>query len=77
MPRKKESLNELLAPGNKLKIYIGENNPNNKTVHIRAIVDESIVVYRVWRKSWQGWDYWCRASSYFEGLYKEGYLKRG
>jgi hypothetical protein len=56
-------LPEYVKVGATLRWYWNENNSNNKTVHIRAIVDGDQIVYRWWsrRKGWQykvEWGYW-------------------
>ena len=38
----------LVQPGHRLRLYFNEGNPNNQIRHIRAIVDDDQVVYRVW-----------------------------
>jgi hypothetical protein len=64
---KKIEINDLpkyLQPGNKLKIFYNEGNPNNSTIHILGIVDEEIekrktklIVYKKWLKHKKYWDY--------------------
>lgn len=34
---------ELLKPGYAYRLFINDNNPNNKTIHVRAIVDDHVV----------------------------------
>lgn len=48
----KKTLDEMLQPGKKVKVFYGEKNINNETRHIRAIIDEEYIVYRVWYRSW-------------------------
>ena len=43
--------------GKKYKIYFSENNINNKTIHVLAIVDEDQVVYKWWSKRKDRWIY--------------------
>ena len=66
---------QLLQKGRKLKIYWGEKNMNNKTIHIRAIVDDDIVVYKFWLKRKKYWTYKTDNFYYFGLLYKDGILK--
>ena len=46
-----------ILPGQSYKLNLGKGNPNNKTMHIRAVVDDEAVVYRVWSRHKQGWRY--------------------
>lgn len=48
---------KMLTPGKKVRVFYGENNPNNQIRHIRAIVDEQYVTYRVWNRKRQRWIY--------------------
>lgn len=57
------SLPDYVRPGATLRLFWNERNPNNKRIHIRAIVDDEYVVYRQWsrRKGWLyriEWYYW-------------------
>lgn len=40
---------ELVQPGNSIRVFYNPNNSNNEIRHIRAIVDEAHIVYRVKR----------------------------
>lgn len=44
-------------PGKTLARYYGPDNLNNATLHIRAIVDDNQVVYRMWVQRRRMWDY--------------------
>lgn len=43
--------------GAKFRVYWGAGNVNNELRHIRAVVDDSQVVYRVWSKHRRDWQY--------------------
>jgi hypothetical protein len=47
---------ELLKPGYAYRLFIDDGNPDNKTVHVRAVVDDR-VVYAVWSQPKQTWRY--------------------
>ena len=47
---------EILKPGYTYCLFINDNNSNNKTIHVRAIVDDH-VVYAVWSQPKQTWRY--------------------
>ena len=59
-----DELRGLLTVGAKVRSYYGKNNRNNKTMHIREIVDGEYVVYKVWSYRKQCWiyqvDWWYR-----------------
>jgi len=45
-----------IRPGHRVSVFYGPGNINNETRHIRAIIDDDWIVYRVWspaRKSWR------------------------
>lgn len=70
-----EKLKTLLMPGKKVRIFYGDGNVNNQIRHIRAIVDEEQVVYRVWTHS-RGWYYKVEWVLGFEITLKGGYLTK-
>ncbi len=57
----------------KYKIFYNEGNPNNATIHIRAIVDNH-VVYKQWLH--RRWRYFMDSMYYFDGLDRDGYIKK-
>lgn len=69
-----EKLAKILQLGNKVKVFINEGNPNNRLIHIRAIVDGDQVVYKYWRKHKQYWQYAVESTLYFELQYNDGWL---
>jgi hypothetical protein len=66
----------LLAPGVALRLDYGPDNVNNKIRHIRAIVDDDEVVYRVWSYRRQRWAYQVedRYGLWYE--WQHGYLRK-
>lgn len=50
-------LDNLLQVDKALRVNYGEGNSNNETRHIRAIVDDDQIVYRVWSRSKRRWIY--------------------
>jgi len=47
---------EIMSVGNSVRAFWGKNNPHNKLMHIRAVIDDDWIVYRWWsyhRRSWQ------------------------
>ena len=57
-----------IRAGNTIRIYHNKKNPNNKLMHIRAIIDDDQVVYRVWNSHKRGWMY-AVMSIYLLGLF--------
>jgi hypothetical protein len=56
--RKKYTLDDILQPGISFSIFWNEGNINkNKRVHIRAIVDDTMVIVRVWSRHKLCWYY--------------------
>ena len=64
----------LLRPGNKIRLFYGGKNINNKLIHIRSIVDEDVIVFKTWFKTHQRWHYECENIYYFDMLYKQNIL---
>jgi len=69
-----EMMNEI-QPGNTVVFYYNPNNPNNRTVHIRAIVDGDQVVVRKWNRRTRRWMYSVENMSYFE-ISRENWTKK-
>jgi hypothetical protein len=67
------TLDEMLQPGQKIRVFYGEGNINNEIRHIRAIVDDDFIVYRVWSKR-KGWMYRISHKYDFELRYEKGRL---
>lgn len=62
-----------LEIGKRYRRYISKNNPNNKTFHVLAIVDEDRYVIKWWTHS-HGWQYAVECGCFFELNIKKGYL---
>jgi hypothetical protein len=56
----------IVEVGKSYRLNYGKGNPNNQTIHVRGIVDDDIVVYRVWRRRWQSWHYVTEPMYFFE-----------
>jgi hypothetical protein len=59
----------MLQPGQKVEVYYNKGNIHNQVWHIRAIVDDEIIVYRV--RNFQGWSYRIIQKQSFEYMYKK------
>lgn len=48
-----------VQPGAKLRRTIGDltPTPRDEIWHVRAVVDDDVVVYRAWNRSRRNWDY--------------------
>jgi hypothetical protein len=64
-----------LEIGKTYQIYFNSGNINNETIHVRAIVDEVYIVYRVWISNQKIWRYKMDRQSYFNYLIKDGFIK--
>ena len=62
-------------PGCSFKVFYGQDNPNNRTYHIRGIVDDYIIC-RSWNKHKKQWCYELYSPFLIEFLIKEGAIKR-
>lgn len=66
----------MLQPGAKVRHWRGKltNNPTSQILHIRAIVDDDQVVYRVWRPG-HSWRYIVDDLVLFQMYYADGALE--
>lgn len=69
-----KTLDEMLQPDQKVRVFYNEGNINNQLRHIRAIVDDEFVVFRVWSKHKQYWVYKVEHRYNFELKYEGGHL---
>lgn len=53
----------------------GEGNPNNKRIHIRAIIDGQ-VIYRHWSQRKQNWYYAVESLYYFSLLFRDNRIHK-
>ena len=67
---------EKMQPGTKWRLDFGEGNPNNKLIHVIAIVDEQEIVYKTWWKHKQVWHYAVESAYTFWLCYIDGALKQ-
>lgn len=69
------SVYAMIQPGQSVRMNYGEGNLNNEVRHIRAIVDEEFVVYRVWFKHKRRWEYKVEWVGAFQIGYDAGQLE--
>ena len=69
--------------GNGMTISAGETwrlkfdpNPVTSLMHIRAVVDESHIVYREWSRRKKRWNYQIGSIEQFDMYFREGCLKK-
>ena len=65
----------LLVPGRAVRLDYGIDNRLNCLRHIRAIVDDEQVVYRVWNAK-NGWQYFVSDRYSFYWRWTKGYLTK-
>jgi hypothetical protein len=49
----RKSFEETVKPGNQVQIYYSDDDPHNRIIHVRAIVDDKVVIFA----SWDGKEY--------------------
>lgn len=69
-----QELLDILQPGKKVKLFYNEGNLNNEIRHIRAIVDDEYIVYRVWLPRKKTWRYRVDWIYVFHLAFEGGYL---
>lgn len=67
------TLDQIIQVGNKVKVDYGPTNPNNQSLHIRAIVDDDQIVCRIWSAR-KGWIYQIISRYTFELQHAKGFL---
>ena len=60
------NLDKYLQAGKTFRIYYGDKALANRRVHIRAIVDDIWIVFRVWSPGKNVWRYHIEHRYYFE-----------
>ena len=68
-------LAELLVPGTRLRLFYNRGNQNNRTIEVRAIVDNKVVT-RSRKKVGGQWDYRIEDAYYFRLALEHGNLSR-
>ena len=69
-----DELRKKLQPGNKVYVFYKEGKQANQIRHIRAIVDDEYIVYRIHSRQ-KGWQYHCAWYYDFQLLEQFGHLK--
>ena len=67
---------DMIAPGCVVRQEYDPDNINNQVRHIRAIVDDDQVVYRVWNTRTQRWLYRIESCYGLWYEWQQGVLKR-
>jgi hypothetical protein len=67
---------EMLKPGATLRLDYGPESIVNRTIHVRAIVDDIQVVYRHWQGPVKGWCYTIESRYSLFFLWRYGVLQR-
>jgi len=63
----------MIQVGDKYEVYYGPKNPNNiKKLHVLAVVDEDVIVYKLWNKYRKRWIYKVDAIGYLDYLLELG-----
>lgn len=62
-------------PGKSLERFYNDGNINNAILHVRAIVDADIVVYRVWVRRRQVWSYRVEVLQDLHYMWERGTLR--
>lgn len=71
------TLDEILQPGMSFSVFFCEGNRANERIHIRAIIDDDIVIYRTWQNKYkQRWCYYTGHRDKFKALFAYGDIIR-
>ncbi len=65
---------ELIEVGAKVRVFYGAGSPHNELRHIRAVVDNDYIAYRVWK--YRRWNYRIEWAYAFYLAWRDGNLKR-
>lgn len=66
----------LLEPGTAVRVLYYTSRETDEIRHIRAVVDGSMIVFRVWRPSKRRWQYHVDTAYAFYLAWKDGCLTR-
>ena len=69
-----KELREFMKPGHIMKMVFSENDIDNKTIYIRAVVDDNWIVYKYWAERKKCWVYIIEYIYLLELLYRNGGL---
>ena len=69
-----KELRESMKPGHIMKMVFSENDIDNKTIYIRAVVDDNWIVYKYWAERKKCWVYIIEYIYLLEFLYRNGGL---
>lgn len=69
-------MTDAVRVGDTIRFFYGKDNRNNRTIHIRAIVDDDQIVFRWWSRKKQTWIYQVEDAIYFE-ISREHWAKVG
>ena len=69
-----KELRESMKPGHIMKMVFSENDIDNKTIYIRAVVDDNWIVYKYWAERKKCWVYIIEYIYLLELLYRNGGL---
>ena len=69
-----KELRESMKPGHIMKMVFSENDIVNKTIYIRAVVDDNWIVYKYWAERKKCWVYIIEYIYLLELLYRNGGL---
>ncbi|HMN30825.1 MAG TPA: hypothetical protein PKE45_21910 [Caldilineaceae bacterium] len=67
---------ELLRPGESVRLNVGPRHAIKQVAHIRAVVDDTQIVFRVWNRRRRVWDYRVEHLYYFWLLANGGHMRR-
>lgn len=62
---------EQIQPGMRINLFFGENNVNNCTVHVRAIVDDNTFVIARWSQRKGYYQYSCEDRSWYVRIIRD------
>lgn len=66
---------DMFVPGNSIRLlFPNPKNPNNKLMHILAVVDTDWIVYKTWASTKHRWFYWIENIYLFELFYRDKHL---
>ena len=69
----KLTFEQMMTPGRKVRIFYNKGHFANRTIHIRSIVDEDVVVFAYWRKHYF-WAYDIYYKEWLKMLFDRGNL---
>ena len=67
-------IDDYLSAGASIRVFTGSRRSENGRLHIRAVVDDDVIITRKWSYHRKGWIYEAKTRSWFHAFARGGLL---